>query len=72
MVLISHSVVQGQLTAESEIVLRKIPLMRGVRLLAAIGGGLVVLAVAARMLRIDELEGALRVLGAQFTKDRGE
>ena len=42
-------------------------LMRGVRLLTAIGGGLVVLAVAAKMLHIDELEDALGVLGVRFT-----
>ena len=41
--------------------------MRGVRLLTAIGGGLVVLAVAAKMLRIDELDDALGILGVQFT-----
>ena len=44
--------------------------IRGVRLLAAIGGGLFVLALAAKMLHIDELEDALRVLGGQFTKNR--
>jgi hypothetical protein len=44
--------------------------IRGVRLLAAIGGGLFVLALAAKMLHIDELEDALDVLGWQFTKNR--
>jgi len=43
---------------------------RGVRLLTAIGGGLIVLALAAKILHIDELEDALGVLGGQFTKNR--
>ena len=42
-------------------------LMQGVRLLTAIGGGLVVLVVAARLLHIDELKDALGVLGVRFT-----
>jgi putative peptidoglycan lipid II flippase len=46
-------------------------LVRGVRLLAAIGGGLVVVAVAAKMLHIEEFEDALSVLGVKFTKNRG-
>jgi hypothetical protein len=45
-------------------------LVRGVRLLTAIAGGLVVVAAAARMLRIEEFEDALEVLGVQFTKYR--
>jgi putative peptidoglycan lipid II flippase len=45
-------------------------LTRGVRLLTAIGGGLVVVAAAARMLRIQEFEDVLKVLGVQFTKYR--
>ena len=45
-------------------------LMRGVRLLTAIGGGLVVVAGAAKMLHIEEFEDALEVVGVQFTKNR--
>ena len=45
-------------------------LIRGVRLLTAIGGALVVVAVAAKMLRIEEFEDALEALGVQFTKYR--
>jgi len=44
--------------------------IRGVRLLAAIGGGLLVLVLAAKTLRIDELEDALGMLGGQLTKTR--
>jgi putative peptidoglycan lipid II flippase len=47
-------------------------LWRGVRLLTAIGGGLVVLTVAAKMLRIVEFEDALALVRAQFTKNREE
>ena len=42
-------------------------LLRGVRLLTAIGGGLVVLAVAAKLLRIDEFDDAVGVFGVPFT-----
>jgi putative peptidoglycan lipid II flippase len=46
-------------------------LIRGVRLLAAIGGGLAVLGAAAKMLHIDEFEDALEFLGVEFPKRRG-
>jgi hypothetical protein len=36
--------------------------MRGIRLIAAIGGGIGVLAAAARWLRIEEFDEALTVL----------
>ena len=44
---------------------------RGVRLAAAIGGGLAVLAAGARLLRIRELDDALRVLGSRFARNNG-
>src|SRR5688572_19630816 len=44
-------------------------LRRGVRLAAAIGGGLAVLAAGARWLRIRELDEALRVLGSRFARN---
>jgi len=44
---------------------------RGARLAAAIGGGLAVLVVGARMLRIKELEDAWRILGSRFAKNGG-
>ena len=43
-------------------------LRRGARLAAAIGGGLAVLAAGARLLRIKELDDALRVLGSRFAR----
>jgi putative peptidoglycan lipid II flippase len=46
-------------------------LIRGIRLLAAIGGGLAVLAAAAKMLHIDEFEDALEFLGVELPKRRG-
>ena len=45
-------------------------LLRGVRLLMAIGGGLVVLVAAAKMLHIEEFEEALKMVRLQFTKDQ--
>ena len=45
-------------------------LLRGVRLLMAIGGGLVVLVVAAQILHIEEFEEALKVIRGQLTKNR--
>jgi putative peptidoglycan lipid II flippase len=47
-------------------------LWRGVRLLTAIGGGLAVLALAAKMLRIVEFEDAFALVRAQLTKNQGE
>jgi putative peptidoglycan lipid II flippase len=44
---------------------------RGVRLAAAIGGGLAVLAGAAHLLRIEEFAAAWRVVEARFAKNRG-
>ena len=42
---------------------------RGARLAAAIGGGLAVLAAAARLLRIKELDDALRVVGSRLARN---
>jgi len=44
---------------------------RAVCLTAAIGGGLAILAAAAKFLRIDEFDDALGVLGARFRRRRG-
>lgn len=46
-------------------------LLQGVRLLIAIGGGLVVLAMAAKMLKIDEFDDALEFVHANLAKTRG-
>jgi putative peptidoglycan lipid II flippase len=46
-------------------------LRRGIRLAAAIGGGLAVLAGGARLLRVRELDDALRVVGARLSRNRG-
>jgi len=46
-------------------------LRQGARLAAAIGGGLVTLVAAARLLRIKELDEAVRVLGSWSAKDSG-
>jgi putative peptidoglycan lipid II flippase len=46
-------------------------LMRGIRLFTAIGGGLAVLAAAAKILHIDEFEDALGFLGVQVRNRRG-
>lgn len=47
-------------------------LMRAVRLLTAIGGGLAVLALAAKMLHIEEFEEALGLIRVQLTKNQGD
>jgi putative peptidoglycan lipid II flippase len=44
-------------------------LLRGVRLVTAIGGGLVVLAVAAKLLRIEEFEDALGLARGNLSKN---
>jgi putative peptidoglycan lipid II flippase len=44
---------------------------QGVRLLTAIGGGLVVLAGTAKTLHIEEFEDALRLISAQLSKNQG-
>ena len=46
-------------------------LMQGTRLMAAIGGGLVVVAIAAKMLRIAPFEDALGVLKGYLSPNRG-
>ena len=46
-------------------------LRRGARLAAAIGGGLAVLVAGARLLRVRELDDAMRVLGSRFAKSSG-
>jgi putative peptidoglycan lipid II flippase len=45
-------------------------LLRGVRLVTAIGGGLVVLAVAAKLLRIEEFEDALGLARGNLSKNQ--
>jgi len=46
-------------------------LVRAVRLSIAIGGSVAVLAVAAKMLNIDEFEDALRLVSAHFARNQG-
>lgn len=46
-------------------------LLRGVRVLAAITAGLLVLAAAARLLRIDEFQYAMRQALARLTPSAG-
>ena len=43
-------------------------LLSAIRLAAAIGGGLAALAVSAKLLRVDEFDDALGVLGARFRR----